>query len=145
MPLDSVSKLLGNFKLRAEMRLVDHRKAEDSHTSAVIEEMSKVAKKTVLIALQIGSELANDCLKTASYYFVKQILMRMAQNDALKNLFDSNIECWTQSWSFTDACARRVLIYFWFARLVAIFLRENLKKQPDVNCDERNVRDAQLL
>lgn len=77
-------------------------------------------------AFRISFWSANDALKTASFDFVEQSLMVVAQNGALDDVFDHSIKRWTQSSAFIDELARRVIRFSCFFGPVARLIRKNL-------------------
>lgn len=93
-PPGSIPELFDHAELRA-MKAED--KAKRIYTSRVQVLVAKAVEKVLLDAFRIGFKSANDGLRTASFLFVKQILLKMAQNGVLDRVIDRNIERWTQS------------------------------------------------
>lgn len=79
-----------------------------------------------------GFKSAKDGLKAASIHFLKQALMKMAQNGSIDKTFYRNIERWAQPSTFTNALVRQALDSSLFVRSVAKFIRKILKKQSGV-------------
>lgn len=110
--------------------------AERIYTSRVQGPMTKAAEKALSDAFQVVFESAKNGLKNASYHFLKSILTEMAQNGGLDDVFDRNIERWTQSSTFMDAFTRRTLTSSRFVRPVAKIIRKILIEQTKENEQE---------
>lgn len=75
----------------------------------------------------VGFKRANTGLLNASYYFIKDALMKMASNSFMDDVSEQSLERWTQTFSFTDASTQRVLNSSHFVRPVANFVCKKLK------------------
>lgn len=91
-PLELSLKCLGNAKLCAKMRQTAHKKTERIHASRVKESTPKAAEDGLSDASFVGLDTANDGLKTASFCFLELIVMKIAQNCALDEVFNRSIE-----------------------------------------------------
>lgn len=93
-----------------------------SHTSKVKEARSKAVEKTLSGTFCTRFESANNGLMTSPFQFMRRTPTEVAQNGALDEEIRTSIECRTQSFTLTDALARRALPFSWFARSVAKFI-----------------------
>lgn len=56
----------------------------------------KAAEHALLDAFRVDFESAKKGVKISTYLLIENILSKMARTASLGDLFDRNIECWTQ-------------------------------------------------
>lgn len=84
--------------------------------------MTIVAEHVLLDAFLIGFKFTGDGLKTASFSFMEQALMKMAQNSARNKMFGRCIARWTQSSGFMSSFGISALLSSQFVGSVITFI-----------------------
>lgn len=144
-PPNSICKLYNSAKLRVFMRQMTHKEAKSIHTSRSKSSNVESCRGALSDAFYIGFESANDCKKTAFPHFVERRLMKIAPSGALNKVFDLNVERRTQSSTFADAFARRVLTSTQFVRPEPKIIFKVLTDQNHFIDDDKSTPDSPFL
>lgn len=137
----SVPDLLGSQDFRAVICLMAQEKAERIYANRMSESLYMAAEEALSDAFQTGLDSANEGLKTSSYHFMEAVFIELMQKVSLDELFNRNIDRWTQSTTFMDAFVARALALPRLVRPVASFIRKNMRAESEKKITETKAPD----
>lgn len=143
-PALPVSNPHTSAELYAAVRQMAREEAERLYECRVEQSMRKATQDALSDRFMAGIDSQKSRIKNSSYVFIETVLTEIVDNESLDDLFKRNVKPWTQSSTFMDAFARRVLTSSRFVCSVAKFIHRSVEHQAEEIKQERTSFDAPL-